>query len=100
MVGNGWCKGSTNQRIKDGKFSWQNVDIGIDHSAEECEYLCLGKPECIGYMTEDDTKCDIILSTDTNAAEGISHVDSERRNHCWIKHTQCRQHFFQQIVLE
>ena len=37
-------------------------------------------------LLEDGEKCDIILSSDLNAAEGISHVDTESRNYCWMKY--------------
>ena len=88
LVGNGWCKGSNDARIQkdDNSFDWQPVNVGTDNSAEACEISCLNKIDCIGYMTEDGDKCDIILSSDVNAAEGISHVDSEARNYCWIKY--------------
>jgi hypothetical protein len=36
-------------------------------------------------MSEDGTKCDVILTTDFNAKNGILRVDSEKRNHCWKK---------------
>ena len=54
-----------------------------DGSAEQCESTCTLDATCIGYMTEDGTKCDVILSTNTNANSGIISVDSETRNYCW-----------------
>ena len=88
MVGNGWCRGGNGERIqrKDNTFDWQPVTAGVDNSAEACETSCLDRSDCIGYMTEDGEKCDIILSSDLNAAEGISHVDTESRNYCWMKY--------------
>ena len=56
-----------------------------DGSAEHCESECRLDTACIGYMTEDGTKCDLILSTDTNATGGIISVDSQTRNYCWKK---------------
>ena len=87
MVGNGWCQGDNAARIQkpSGFFDWQEVVIGIDKSAEACEISCMNQSNCIGYMTEDSNKCDIILSTDKNAENGISRVDTEKRNHCWLK---------------
>ena len=36
-------------------------------------------------MTEDGSKCDVLLTTDDNAEGGITHVDKETRNYCWEK---------------
>ena len=56
-----------------------------DGSAEHCASICSSDVECIGYMTEDGTKCDVIRSGDANANNGIKSVDSETRNYCWKK---------------
>ena len=87
LVGNGWCQGVNAARIQkaSGSFDWQNAVIGTDKSAEACEISCMNQTDCIGYITEDSDKCDTILSSDKNAAEGISRVDQEKRNHCWLK---------------
>ena len=62
---------------------WREADINIDGSAPSCERKCSKLPSCIGYLTEDKSKCDIIKSTDSRAAGGIARVDSEKRNSCW-----------------
>ena len=83
LVGNGWCKGSNDERIQkpDNGFDWQSVSVEMDNSAPVCEQWCSDTIDCIGYMTEDGSKCDIILASDVNAEGGISHIDSEKRNY-------------------
>ena len=84
-MGNGWCLNANGDRINIPDYNWITTEVKSDRSAEQCEATCAIDAECIGYMTEDGTKCDVILSTDTNANSGIISVDSETRNYCWIK---------------
>ena len=72
-------------RINFPGYNWITTEVKSDGSAEHCESECTLDAACISYMTEDGTKCDLILSTDTNANGGIINVDSETRNYCWKK---------------
>ena len=98
LVGNGWCRNGNNQRIRAlntrkievswsgyRQYPWRIVKVNADGSAAYCESNCSLDPTCIGYMTEDGTKCDVLLTTDDNAEGGITHVDRETRNYCWKK---------------
>ena len=82
-VGNGWCLDKSNNRINLPGYSWTSTTVTNDGRAIKCEADCLSNPKCIGYMSEDGSKCDVILNTDINAQEGIFAVDGERRNYCW-----------------
>ena len=84
-MGNGWCLNANGDRINIPDYNWITTEVKSDRSADQCEATCAIDAECIGYMTEDGSKCDVILSTDTNANNGIISVDSETRNYCWKK---------------
>ena len=84
-VGNGWCLDKKHKRINEDKISWINTKVRAGGGSNECENECVLSPKCIGYMTEDETKCDLLVNTDKNAENGIHAVDSETRNNCWKK---------------
>jgi hypothetical protein len=88
FVGNGWCMNANNNRINMPGYSWSQTDIKQDGSASLCAQQCSAAQNCIGYMSEDMSKCDILLTSDKNAASGIASVDGETRNFCWQKRTQ------------
>ena len=85
LVGKGWCLDDNGDQINNPGFSWSTTVVKSDGSAAQCESTCSSDATCIGYMTEDETKCDVILSTDEKAINGIQKVDSETRNNCWRK---------------
>jgi len=85
LVGNGWCVDSKGDRLNIDGYSWRSVSVESDGSAPLCEEQCESDFNCIGYMTEDSTKCDIISITDTNAMNGIAYTDNVVRNYCWQK---------------
>jgi len=85
LVGNGWCLKVDGTRLNLPGIAWQTTSVGTDGSAASCERQCTTSPACIGYLTEEESKCDIILKTDANADTGINGVDSETRNYCWRK---------------
>lgn len=70
FVGTGWCVNDMSDRIKIGA-SWKTTSIRVDQGADSCEAECAADSLCVGYMTQDSTKCDTIRSTDSNAAGGI-----------------------------
>lgn len=80
LVGNGWCLDSAGTRLQRAGGDWQTAFVTSAGSAGLCEHQCDQTSKCVGYMTEDDSKCDIIVSTDSNA---IAKADSETRNNCW-----------------
>eukprot|EP00931_Biecheleriopsis_adriatica_P015102 TRINITY_DN11741_c0_g1_i1.p1 TRINITY_DN11741_c0_g1~~TRINITY_DN11741_c0_g1_i1.p1 ORF type:complete len:1170 (-),score=184.08 TRINITY_DN11741_c0_g1_i1:211-3363(-) len=87
LVGNGWCLTAGGVRINDPGISWKGATVSDDGSAQSCVMDCDSEPTCLGYMTEDGSKCDIILNDDTNAENGIQAADSETRNYCYKKQT-------------
>ena len=85
-VGNGWCLNNSGGRINFPGYSWSSVVVRDDGGANQCESKCSVEATCIGYMTEDHSKCDIILANDSSARNGgIVKVDQEKRNFCWRK---------------
>ena len=85
LVGNGWCSNDNGDRINSDATAWTGTLVKSDGSAAPCESMCASNSACIGYMTEDKTKCDVILNTDGKATNGIVKVDSEKRVYCWRK---------------
>ena len=73
-------------RINLSGIEWSSVAVSANGTADQCESQCSGDTSCIGYMTEDNNKCDVILSNDTGAGNGgIVKVDGEKRVNCWKK---------------
>ena len=68
-----------------GRYPWSHVEVNADGSAAYCESNCSLDPTCIGYITQNMHKCDVLLITDENAEGGITHVDDEHRYFCWKK---------------
>ena len=93
-IGNGWCLSPDGARLKLGPHphmhgsdvSWQQgSQVNVDGSSPRCERTCSRIDDCIGYMTEDQSACTIIKSSDHHAGRGIFKADSERRNYCWAR---------------
>lgn len=83
-LGNGWCT-MGGRRVGLADF-WSPTAIREDHGADLCEQRCDADPECIGYQTEDGTKCQLMPGDKWGEKlSSIDGVDSERRNYCWIK---------------
>ena len=55
-------------------------------AAKTCEERCGKEAGCIGYLTEDGSKCQLIPGTTYGgSATTITGVDSEKKNYCWRK---------------
>merc|ERR1719401_3275073 len=76
-TGNGWCLGPNGKRIKFPYMEWKSTAVSTEGSAELCETQCNSNAACVGYMTEGTNKCDVILSSDSNAGAGITGADAE-----------------------
>jgi lysophospholipase L1-like esterase len=85
LVGNGWCKSSSGSRLGTNFDDSMNEHVSAGGRAYSCEERCDANSNCIGYMTEDKAKCQLLFDTDNNAADGIHGADSETRNYCWKK---------------
>merc|ERR1712007_111385 len=85
LVGNGWCT-SANKRHPS-YAHWANAPVRADNSAALCEKLCADDDDCIGYLTEDGKKCQVMpgRGEDGKPIADIDAVDSEPRNFCWRK---------------
>ena len=94
LVGNGWCLNNQlvgNHRIGI-KGNWASSPTykknGAD-AAKSCETRCDQDAGCIGYLTEDGSKCQIIPGTTYGSSvppgDTITGVDHETRNYCWRK---------------
>lgn len=88
-AGVGWCLDTHHDRIP-WPPSLQSASVRADGSAQKCEDDCCHEgPECLGYITEDGSKCMLVTKSDTssngNPAREILWHDSEVRNHCWKK---------------
>ena len=86
-MGNGWC---LNNEIRIGiSGHWDDVTIhkkGGADAAKTCEERCGKDAGCIGYLTEDGSKCQLIPGTTYGgSATSITGVDHEHRNYCWRK---------------
>jgi hypothetical protein len=94
FLGKGWCVNPAKDRIKLASLQWTTTSIRADQGAYLCEDLCAKNPTCLGYMTQDGTKCDVILSTDSNAIGGISQAAQagigadDEFTYCWVKQTK------------
>lgn len=80
-VGNGWCTNVQGRRIMDPGYSWKRPhDIN-----NFCKQACDSSPECVGYMTEDGSKCDTITTSAGGCgSEGcIVRTDNNGRNKCY-----------------
>ena len=92
-VGNGWCVDGHGRRLKLGPDSrthaadikWQRADVSPEGHARRCEQMCSRLDDCIGYMTEDGSACDIVRRGDHYAGGGIAAADRETRNFCWMR---------------
>jgi len=85
LVGNGWCRNSFGSRLGTNFDDSMNAHVSADGRADSCEERCDANSNCIGYMTEDKAKCQLLFDTDNNAADGIHGADTETRNYCWKK---------------
>ena len=90
LVGNGWCLNPEGQRIHLGpmhalEINWKVAEVDGAGRARDCEEKCSADADCLGYMTEDRSKCDIIRRGDHNWKGGIQAADSETRNICWTR---------------
>ena len=103
LVGNGWCNNKDiggkpgNSRKEPGRIGIQgnwvktlNYKKNGAYAAKSCETRCDTDPDCLGYITQDHTKCQIIPgSTYGERATTITGFDKEKRNYCWKKGKGC-----------
>ena len=99
-MGNGWCI-NNEIRKKHGRIGlmdkWlqgvtiqkrSGADAGLPEAdaAKACERNCDNDTHCIGYMTEDGSKCQIIPGKEYGSSNVklITGVDTEKKNFCWL----------------
>lgn len=88
-VGNGWCLDENGSRLH-GNPVWNHTNVRSDGGADLCDRLCALSSTCIGYMTEDGTKCSIIDTATLPPEQQGHHItqhDGQVRNHCWVRAT-------------